>query len=91
MRHSGKKISSENAALLAMVARLLPNEPTTVEVDDLLYRHGLLDAQPLPDVYTKPVDIGEPVSAFAAVLRRVMADERKAARLSRLAYQPALL
>src|SRR5260370_26834797 len=57
MRHSGKKISSDNAALLAMVARLLPKEPTAVEVDDLLYRHGLLDAQPLPDAYSKPVDI----------------------------------
>jgi hypothetical protein len=89
MRHSGKKISSENAALVAMVARLLPNEPTTVEVDDLVYRHGLLDAQPLPDAYSKPVDIGEPVSAFATVLRRVMADERKAATFSRLDLERA--
>jgi hypothetical protein len=89
MRHSGKKISSENAAVLAMVARLLPNEPTPVEVDDLLYRHGLLDAQPLPAAYSKPVDIGEPVSAFATVLRRVMADERKAATLSRLDLERA--
>ena len=89
VRHSGKKITSENAALLAMVTRLLPNEPTTVQVDDLLYRHGLLDAQPLPDAYSKPVDIGEPVSAFAVVIRRVMADERRDATFSRLDLERA--
>lgn len=84
MTHSRQSISSANAAVLAMVARLLPNEPTHAEVDDLLCRHGLLDARALPETYFEPLDIGSPVSPFAAVLRRVMADERKAATLERL-------
>jgi hypothetical protein len=42
LRHTGTAISSDNAALLAMVMDLAPNEPTHVEVDDLLYRHGLI-------------------------------------------------
>jgi len=84
MTHSRQTISSANAAVLAMVARLLPNDPTHVEVDDLLYRHGLLEARALPESYREPVDIGVPVSPFATVLRRVMADERKAATLDRL-------
>ncbi len=84
MTHSRQIISSANAAVLAMVARLMPNEPTHVEVDDLLYRHGLLEARALPETYRESVDIGVPVSPFATVLRRVMADERKAATLDRL-------
>jgi hypothetical protein len=55
LTYSRKVISSENAALLAMMARLLPNEPNQVEVDDMLYRHGLLDAQGLPEAYKAPV------------------------------------
>jgi hypothetical protein len=47
MTHSRQSISSANAAVSAMVARLLPNEPTHAEVDDLLCRHGLLDARAL--------------------------------------------
>jgi hypothetical protein len=84
MTHSRQSISSANAAVLAMVARLLSNEPTHVEVDDMLYRHGLLEARALPETYFEPVDIGAPVSPFATVLRRVMADERKASTLERL-------
>jgi hypothetical protein len=42
LRHTGTAISSDNTALLAMVMDLAPNEPTHVEVDDLLYRHGLI-------------------------------------------------
>ncbi|CAN7785986.1 hypothetical protein LJR034_008656 [Caballeronia sp. LjRoot34] len=84
MTHSRQAISSANAAVLAMVARLLPNEPTYVEVDDLLCRHGLLDARALPETYFEAVDIGAPVSPFATVLRRIMADERKSSTLERL-------
>lgn len=89
MTHSRQPMSSANAAVLAMVARLLPNEPTHVEVDDLLCRHGLLEARALPESYFEPVDIGAPVSPFATVLRRVMADERKASTLERLEKQRA--
>jgi hypothetical protein len=42
MRHSNQAITSDNAALLAMVMGLAPKEPTTVQVDDLLYAKGLL-------------------------------------------------
>lgn len=84
MTHSRQSISSANAAVLAMVARLLPNEPTYVEVDDLLCRHGLLKARALPETYFEAVDIGAPASPFATVLRRVMADERKTSTLERL-------
>jgi hypothetical protein len=89
LRHAGRLITPENAAVLAMVARLLPNEPTQVEVDNLLYRHGLLDARALPECYGQPVDIGAPVAPFAEVLRRVMADERQAASLGRLDIEHA--
>lgn len=89
MTHSRQAISCANAAVLAMVARLLPNEPTHVEVDDLLCRHGLLEARALPETYFEAVDIGAPVSPFATVLRRVMADERKASTLERLEKQRA--
>ena len=89
MTYSRRTISNENAALLAMVARLLPNAPTQVEVDNLLYRHGLLDARALPESYDKPIDIGVPVAPFADVLWRVMADERREASLSRLEIECA--
>lgn len=36
MRHSKQAITSQNAALLVMLMGLARNEPTTVEIDDLL-------------------------------------------------------
>jgi len=77
LRHTGTRINSDNAALLAMVMNLAPNEPTHVEIDDLLYRHGLIAPRTLPEAYSTPVALGKPVSKFAEVLRRIMADERR--------------
>ncbi|WP_321794793.1 hypothetical protein [Caballeronia sp. J97] len=84
MRHSKQAITSENAALLVMLMRLAPNEPTTVEVDDLLYERGVLESHPLPELYMKPVDIGQPSCKFAEVLRRTLADHARDGRLAEL-------
>ncbi|SAK89418.1 hypothetical protein AWB82_06266 [Caballeronia glebae] len=74
MRYSKQAITSCNAALLAMLMGLVPKEPTLVEVDDLLYAKGILEAHPLPAAYLKPVDVGLPTCQFAEVLRRTLAD-----------------
>ncbi len=84
MRRSKQPITSANAALLVMVMGLAPKEPTTVEVDDLLYAKGILEAHPLPDSYLKPVDIGLPACKFAEVLRRTLADGIRDRRLAEL-------
>ncbi|CAN7804954.1 hypothetical protein LJR267_010561 [Paraburkholderia hospita] len=70
-------ITSQNAALLAMVMRLAPNRPTYVEVDDLLLRHGLVEPYSLPERYASPQPLGRPVSKFAEVYRSRMADQRR--------------
>jgi hypothetical protein len=84
MRHSKQAITSDNAALLAMVMGLAPKEPTTVEVDDLLYAKGILEAHSLPEAYLKPVDVGSPTCQFAEVLRRTLADRSRDNRLAEL-------
>jgi hypothetical protein len=83
---SGEKggITSGNAALLAMVMRLAPNEPSYVEVDDLLFRHGLVAAYSLSDCYASPKALGKPVSKFAEVYRQRMADHRRDTEIARL-------
>ena len=60
----------------AMVMRLAPAQPTHVQVDDLLYNHGIVDSLPLPE-NAKPVDIGRSVSPFAETLRTLIADKRR--------------
>jgi hypothetical protein len=84
MRHSKRTITSDNAALLAMVMGLAPKEPTTVQVDDLLYAKGILEAHPLPEGYLKPVDVGSPTCQFAEVLRRTLAGRARDNRLAEL-------
>ncbi|BBQ03684.1 hypothetical protein BSFA1_88120 (plasmid) [Burkholderia sp. SFA1] len=84
MRHSKQAITSDNAALLAMLMGLVPNSPTTVEVDDLLYAKGILEAHALPEAYLKPVDVGVPTCQFAEVLRRTLADSARDNRLAEL-------
>ncbi|MFL9911953.1 hypothetical protein [Paraburkholderia sp. RL17-337-BIB-A] len=82
-------ITSGNAALLALVMRLAPNEPSFVEVDDLLFRHGLVQAYGLPDRYATAQSLGAPVSAFAEVFRRLMADSRRDTSIVRLRQERA--
>ncbi|WP_309852809.1 hypothetical protein [Caballeronia sp. LZ003] len=84
MVHSKLAITSQNAALLIMVMGLARNEPSTVEIDDLLYAKGVLDPYSLPDAYLKPVDVGQPSCKFAEVLRRTLADQAREKRLSEL-------
>jgi hypothetical protein len=84
MGHSKLAITSQNAALLIMVMGLARNEPSTVEVDDLLYAKGVLDPYSLPDAYLKPVDVGQPSCKFADVLRRTLPDQAREKRLSEL-------
>ncbi|KXV16525.1 hypothetical protein CR51_00955 [Caballeronia megalochromosomata] len=84
MRHSKQAITSQNAALLVMVMRLTRDEPSAVEVDDLLYAKGVLDPYPLPGAYLKPVDVGQPSCKFAEVLRRTLADHARDTRLAEL-------
>jgi hypothetical protein len=77
MRHSKQAITSDNAALLAMLMGLVPNSPTTVEVDDLLYAKGILEAHPLPAAYLKPVDIGLPTCQFRSTSLLRLSRKRK--------------
>lgn len=84
MRHSKQTISSQNAALLVMLMGLARNEPSTVEVDDLLYAKGVLDPYPLPEAYLKQVDVGQQSCKFAEVLRRTLADQARDKRLTDL-------
>jgi len=84
MRHSKEAITGDNAALLAMLMGLVPNSPTTVEVDDLLYAKGILEAHPLPEAYLKPVDVGLPICQFAEVLRRTLANGTRDRRVAEL-------
>ncbi|EIM98706.1 hypothetical protein WQE_22883 [Paraburkholderia hospita] len=82
-------ITSQNAALLAMVMRLAPNRPTHVEVDDLLFRHGLVESYGLPERYASPQPLGNPVSKFAEVYRSRMADRRREMEVTRLREERA--
>jgi hypothetical protein len=82
-------ITSQNAALLAMVMRLAPNRPTHVEVDDLLLRHGLVEPYSLPERYASPQPLGRPASKFAEVYRSRMADHRRESELARLRKERA--
>ncbi|NUY06218.1 hypothetical protein [Paraburkholderia youngii] len=84
MRREQGGISSGNAALLAMAMRLASNVPSYEEVDDLLFRHGLVQAHNLPDCYTTPQPLGTPVSKFAEVYRQNMADKRRDTTVARL-------
>jgi len=69
--------------------RLAPNAPNYVEVDDLLFRHGLVESYSLPDRYVSPQPLGTPVSKFAQVYRRKMADHRRDAEIARLRKERA--
>jgi hypothetical protein len=40
MRHSKQAITSDNAGLLVMLMGLVPNSPTTVEIDRPAVREG---------------------------------------------------
>lgn len=82
-------VTSQNAALLSMVMRLAPNAPTYVEVDDLLFRHGLVESYSLPDRYASPQPLGTPVSKFAEVYRGKMADHRRDTEIARLRQERA--
>ncbi|MCX5545485.1 hypothetical protein M3A49_39700 [Paraburkholderia sp. CNPSo 3076] len=73
MRHNGKPIDEQNADILTMLARLLPDEPTYPHVEDVLHAHGLIDDLPLPDTFSKPVDVGQPVSPLASRVRELVA------------------
>lgn len=82
-------ITSQNAALLSMVMRLAPNAPNYVEVDDLLFRHGLVESYSLPDRFASPQPLGTPVSKFADVYRNRMADHRRDTEIARLRKERA--
>lgn len=99
MRGDGKTVDANNADILTMLARLLPDEPTYPQVDDLLHTHGLIGDLPLPEMFTRPVDIGEPVTPLAARVRDLIAtsirerdieranNELKAGNISRRAHR----
>ncbi|MFM0418699.1 hypothetical protein [Paraburkholderia aromaticivorans] len=82
-------VTSQNAALLSMVMRLAPNAPTHVEVDDLLFRHGLVESYSLPDRYASPQPLGTAASKFAEVYRVKMADHRRDTEIARLRKERA--
>lgn len=63
---------------------LTRNEPSAVEVDDLLYAKGALDPDPLPEAYLERIDVGQPSCKFAEVLRRMLADHARDTRLAEL-------
>ncbi|CAB3804957.1 hypothetical protein LMG28688_06074 [Paraburkholderia caffeinitolerans] len=65
MRHNGKPIDEQNADILTMLARLLLDDPPYPHAEDVLHAHGLIDDLPLPETFSKPVDVGEPVSPLA--------------------------
>ncbi|MEM5330774.1 hypothetical protein VSR34_29850 [Paraburkholderia sp. JHI2823] len=74
MKHNGKTIDAQNADILTMVARLLPDRPSHPEVEDVLHANGLIDDLPLPATFDQPVDVGEPVSPLAKRVRELVAD-----------------
>ncbi len=99
MRGEGKAVDANNADILTMLARVLPDQPTYPQVDDLLHSHGLIDDLALPDSFGTPVDIGEPVTPLAERVRERVAtlirdrsiahadSELKAGRISRRAHR----
>jgi hypothetical protein len=101
MRREKKGITSETAAVFITVKQRLGNEPSPVDVDDVLFEQGLVDALPLPDSYQRPVDVGTPISPLAARLREIQSvaqrdraleraeTERAAGEISRRQYDLA--
>ncbi|WP_321936193.1 hypothetical protein [Paraburkholderia sp. J8-2] len=73
MRHNGKPVNEQNADIIAMLARLLPDDPAYPHAEDVLHAHGLIDDLPLPETFSKPVDVGEPVSPLAGRVRELVA------------------
>ena len=73
MRSEGKTVDASNADSLAMIARLLPVDPTYPQVDDLLHAHGLIEDLSLPDSFKTPVEVGQPVTPLAARVRELIA------------------
>ncbi|WP_434667786.1 hypothetical protein P5W99_36135 [Paraburkholderia sp. A3BS-1L] len=94
MRHNGKPVDAQNADILTMLAHLLPDDPAYPQVEDVLHAHGLIDDLPLPETFSKAVDVGQPVSPLADRVRELVAasvcrrsigyadDELKAGRIS---------
>lgn len=82
-------VTSQNAALLAMVMRLAQDRPTHVEVDDLLLRHGLVQSYGLPERYSSPQPLGKAVSKFAEVYRGKMANHLRDLETTRLRKERA--
>lgn len=99
MRSEGKLVDGQNADILAMLARLLSDDPTYPQVDDQLHAHGLIEDLPLPESFNTPVDVGQPVTPLAARVRELVADtvrareiahadgELKAGRISRRTHR----
>ncbi|MEM5314163.1 hypothetical protein [Paraburkholderia sp. JHI869] len=73
MRHNGKSVNEQNVDIITMLARLLPDDAPYPHAEDILHAHGLIDDLPLPETFSKPVDVGQPVSPLANRVRELVA------------------
>lgn len=83
LRHEKIALTSENAPAYIAAMEALPADVDPLVIDNRLYEVGLLQALPLPDRFTSPVDVGTPVSALATRLRELVADNRREVDLKR--------
>ncbi|MFM0386904.1 hypothetical protein [Paraburkholderia dipogonis] len=83
LRHAKITLTCETVPAYVDAVRSLPDDVEPLVVDNRLYEVGLLQSLPLPDRFMSPVDVGTPVSEFAARVRGLVADNRRTVDLKR--------
>ncbi|MEX3901525.1 IS110 family transposase [Paraburkholderia sp. BR10954] len=81
MRAAKQPVTAETVDGLVAAVAGVSNAPDFIEVDDALFAAGLLQVAPLPEMFDKPVSVGQPVNALAARLRDLIADWRREKKL----------
>ncbi|MEX3816124.1 hypothetical protein AB3X96_38865 [Paraburkholderia sp. BR13439] len=81
MRAAKQPVTTETVDGLVDAVAGVSNAPDFIEVDDALFAAGLLQVDPLPEMFDKPVSVGQPVNALAARRRELIADWRREKKL----------
>jgi hypothetical protein len=80
-RAAKQPVTAETVDELVVAVAGVSNAPDFIEVDDALFAAGILPVEPLPQMFDKPVTVGQPVNALASRLRDLIADWRREKKL----------
>ncbi|MGF6547198.1 hypothetical protein [Paraburkholderia youngii] len=81
MRAAKQPVTAEAVDELVAAVAGVSNAPDFIEVDDALFAAGVLKPESLPEMFDKPIALGQPVNALAARLRDLIADWRREKKL----------